>query len=109
VTRTCWRGTLKVGRKSVEPGRNPLVHISTTGQASPRPHPHPNEVMDHLHEIIVVPVTRTIRGLSTEPEGKGCRPAGQRNCRESSSANKNGGLRMTLPAPPMRVAPTSRR
>ena len=25
-----------------------------------------NEVMDHLHEIIVVPVTRTIRGLSTE-------------------------------------------
>jgi mRNA interferase MazF len=22
--------------------------------------------MDHLHEIIVVPVTRTIRGLSTE-------------------------------------------
>jgi mRNA interferase MazF len=25
-----------------------------------------NEVIDHLHEIIVVPVTRTIRGLSTE-------------------------------------------
>lgn len=25
-----------------------------------------NEVMDHLNEIIVVPVTRTIRGLSTE-------------------------------------------
>jgi len=25
-----------------------------------------NEVMDHLDEIIVVPVTRTIRGLSTE-------------------------------------------
>jgi mRNA interferase MazF len=25
-----------------------------------------DEVMDHLHEVIVVPVTRTIRGLSTE-------------------------------------------
>jgi len=25
-----------------------------------------NEVLDHLNEIIVVPVTRTIRGLSTE-------------------------------------------
>ena len=24
-----------------------------------------DEVLDHLHEIIVVPVTRTIRGLST--------------------------------------------
>ena len=25
-----------------------------------------NEVIDHLNEIIVAPVTRTIRGLSTE-------------------------------------------
>lgn len=25
-----------------------------------------NEVLDHLNEIIVVPVTRTIRGLATE-------------------------------------------
>jgi mRNA interferase MazF len=25
-----------------------------------------NDVIDHLHEIIVVPATRTIRGLTTE-------------------------------------------
>ena len=41
MTRTCWRGMLKVGRESVEPWRNPLVHISTTGQTPPRPHPDP--------------------------------------------------------------------
>ena len=59
------RGTLKVGRMSVEPRRNPLVYISATGQASPVLILTRNEVMDHLNEI-VVPVTRTIRALTTE-------------------------------------------
>ena len=30
-TRICWPGTLKGGRKSVEPGRDPLVYIPATG------------------------------------------------------------------------------
>ena len=40
--------------------------LSATGQASPRPHPDPERGDGSRHEIIVVPVTRTIRGLSTE-------------------------------------------
>src|SRR5271157_361306 len=40
-TRSRWRGTLKVGRVSVEPRRNPLVYISAAGQASPRSDPDP--------------------------------------------------------------------
>jgi mRNA interferase MazF len=52
---------------SVEPRRNSLVYISGTGQsAAPFLILTRNEMMDHLNEIIVAPVTRTIRGLSTE-------------------------------------------
>ena len=43
-----------------------MVHISTSGQTPPVLILTRNEVMDQLNEIIVVPATRTIRGLTTE-------------------------------------------
>lgn len=43
-----------------------MVHISTTRPASPVLILTRHEVLDRLNEIIVVPVTRTISGLTTE-------------------------------------------
>jgi len=46
--------------------RDPLVHVRGSGQVSPRPSPYRDAVIDGINEIIVVPVTRTIRGIGTE-------------------------------------------
>src|SRR2546427_8738429 len=60
-------GTLMVGRMSREAWRHSLVHLSTSGQTSVLILTR-NEVIDRLNELIVVPATRTVRGLETEVE-----------------------------------------
>ena len=59
-------GTLMVGRTSRETWRDSLVHLSRNPDKRPVLILTRDEVIDHLNEIIVVPVTRTIRGLTTE-------------------------------------------
>ena len=64
--KTLWPGMPTVGRTLREMRRDPLVHLPSSGQASADLILTRNEVIDRLNEIIVAPVTRTIRGLSTE-------------------------------------------
>ena len=52
---------------SREAWRHSLVHLSTSGQTSVLILTR-NEVIDRLNELIVVPATRTVRGLETEVE-----------------------------------------
>lgn len=60
------RGMRKDGNSSVEARRNPLVHISPPRQTPARTILTREEVIDRINEIIVVPATRTIRGLDSE-------------------------------------------
>ena len=64
--KTLCPGKRRVGRTSGEARRDPLVHVPVAGQASPVLVLTRSEVIDHLNEIIVVPATRTVRGLAIE-------------------------------------------
>jgi len=59
-------GTQRDGIGFIDPRRDPLVHISVPDKRRPVLVLTREEVIDHLNEIIVAPVTRTIRGLMTE-------------------------------------------
>ena len=60
------RGKPTVGKRFIDSRRDPLVRISTPRQRRPVLVLTRDDVIDRLNEIIVAPVTRTIRGLSTE-------------------------------------------
>ena len=55
-----------VGRTSREAWRDPLVHVRNPDKRRPVLILTRDEIIDRLNEIIVVPVTRTIRSLTTE-------------------------------------------
>jgi len=65
-TRNRWRGTLKVGRCRLNRGEIRWYTFRPPDKRRPVLVLTRSEVLDHLNEIIVVPVTRTIRALSTE-------------------------------------------
>jgi len=59
-------GMPKAGRIWGDPWRDPLVHFRLPDKRRPVLILTRDGVIDRLNEIIVVPATRTIRGLTTE-------------------------------------------
>lgn len=59
-------GKARAGSPSVEARGNPLVHFRQPDKRRPVLILTRDEVIDQLNEIIVVPATRTIRGLRSE-------------------------------------------
>lgn len=55
-----------VGRTSGETRRDSLVHFRNPDKRRPVLILTRDEIVDRLNEVIVVPATRTIRGLTTE-------------------------------------------